>query len=339
MTDYEAALALLDSQHRYSQAKINSNPDLVKQIQNKFTDSQSLRETIYRIIHNINERPVCLHCGKPVEFIGKTRLMFRQYCCYECSRKSPLTMKRMKATNKKLHGGIGFASKELAQKSENTAIKIHGKDYRKTVQQVNARKTKKERYGDENYNNRAQAVLSTDYKQTYENYKKTMNKKYGVDNYYQSKECRKKCNSPESLEKAQQTRIKNGTLRTSKIEKFVLNYIKENYNFIVEENKRKYLDGKEIDIYLPELKIGIEIQGDYYHKNPRFYKNPNELANLPRTKQTTTVQDIWNYDNNKLLLAESKGIKLIQLWEYDINHNFDFIKKQLGELFQQLPKE
>lgn len=334
MSDYEIAISLLDSQHRYSQSKINSNPDLVKQIQNKFPDSQSLRETIYRIIHNINERPVCLHCGKPVEFVGKTHLMFRQYCCYECSRKSPLTMERMKATNKKLYGGIGFASKELAQKSENTAIKIHGKDYRKTVQQVKSRKTKKERYGDENYNNREQAVKNTNYTKCYENYKKTMNKKYGVDNYYQSKECREKCNSSESLEKAQQTRIKNGTLRTSKIEKFVSNYIKENYNFIVEENKRKYLDGKEIDIYLPELKIGIEIQGDYFHKNPRFYKNPNELANLPRTKQTTTVQDIWNYDNNKLLLAESKGIKLIQLWEYDINNNFDLIKKQLEELFQ-----
>lgn len=71
MSDYEIAISLLDSQHRYSHEKIKSNPDLVKQIQNKFPDSQSLRETVYRIIHNINERPVCLHCGKPVEFVGK----------------------------------------------------------------------------------------------------------------------------------------------------------------------------------------------------------------------------------------------------------------------------
>ena len=172
MTDYEVALSLLDSKQRYSESKVKSNPNLVNQIKDKYNDSLSFRETIYRIIHHIDVRPVCLHCGKPVEFVGKTRLMFRQYCCYECSRKSPLTMKRMKATNKKLYGGIGFASKELAQKSENTAIKIHVKDYRKTVQQVKSRKTKKERYGDENYNNREQAVKNTNYTKCYENYKK-----------------------------------------------------------------------------------------------------------------------------------------------------------------------
>ena len=69
------------------------------------------------------------------------------------------------------------------------------------------------------------------------------------------------------------------------------------------------------------------------------YSQSKINSNPDLVKQTTTVQDIWNYDNNKLLLAESKGIKLIQLWEYDINNNFDLIKKQLGELFQQFPKE
>lgn len=339
MTDYEVALSLLDSKQRYSESKVKVNPNLVNQIKDKYNDSLSLRETIYRIIHHIDKRPVCLNCGNSVAFIGKEKLAFRQYCCYRCSRECPLTMERMKSTCNKKYGGIGFASKELYEKSENTSKELYGENYRSSVQQVKARKTKLLRYNDENYNNREKAKLNTDYKAIYESYKKTMMKNYGVENYYQTPECRIKCNSKESQIKAQETRIKNGTLRTSKIEKQISDYIKENHNFKIEENKRKYLDGKEIDIYLPEFKLGFEIQGDFFHKNPKFYKDPSELANLPRTDQSLTVQDIWNKDKEKLKLAKSKGITLIQIWEYDIKNNFENIIKQLEELFQQFLKE
>lgn len=60
MTDYEVALSLLDSKQRYSESKVKSNPNLVNQIKDKYKDSLSLRETIYRIIHHIDVRPVCL---------------------------------------------------------------------------------------------------------------------------------------------------------------------------------------------------------------------------------------------------------------------------------------
>ena len=339
MTDYEVALSLLDSKQRYSESKVKSNPNLVNQIKDKYKDSLSLRETIYRIIHHIDVRPVCLNCGKQVRFIGKIKIPYYQYCCYRCSHESPLTMERMKNTCEKRYGGIGFASKELYEKAENKSKELYGENYRTEVQQVKAHKTKLERYNNENYNNRAQAKLHTNYKACYEKYKQTMLRKYNVENYYQSKECRLKCNSTEAIIKAQETRAKNGTLRTSKIEKQVLNYIKENHNFIVEENKRKYLDGKEIDIYLPEFKLGFEIQGDFFHKNPKFYKDPNELANLPRIDKTLTVQDIWNKDKAKLELAKSKGITLVQIWEDEIKNNFENVIKQLEELFQQFLKE
>lgn len=339
MTDYEIALTLLDSKQRYSESKVKSNPNLVNQIKDKYKDSLSLRETIYRIVHHIDVRPVCLNCGKQVNFVGKIKLPYRQYCCFRCSRECSLTMERMKKTCENRYGGIGFASKELYEKSENKSKELYGENYRKDVQQVKARKTKLEKYGDENYNNRESAKLNTDHKAIYESYKKTMQLKYGVDNYFQSEECRLKCNNKESLIKAQETRIKNGTLRTSKIEKQVLNYIKENHNFTVEENKRKYLDGKEIDIYLPEFKLGFEIQGDFFHKNPKFYKDPNELANLPRTDQSLTVQNIWQKDKAKLELAKSKGITLVQIWEDEIKNDFEKVTKQLEELFQQFLKE
>ena len=171
-------------------------------------------------------------------------------------------MQRMKNTCMKKYGGIGFASKELTEKSENTSIARYGESWRKEVQQASMHSTKLKRYGNCFYSNHEQAMQHTDYAKSYEKYKQTMQKKYGVDNYYQSKICREKCASVESIEKAQQTRIRHGYLRTSSLEQCVYEYITNNFNYVIERNKRKYLNGKEIDIYLPELKLGFEIQGD-----------------------------------------------------------------------------
>ena len=58
-------------------------------------------------------------------------------------------------------------------------------------------------------------------------------------------------------------------------------------------NSRKILNGLELDIYYPELSIGIEYQGNYWH-------------NLPKTKER---------DKRKKLLCKERGIKLIEVWD------------------------
>lgn len=64
---------------------------------------------------------------------------------------------------------------------------------------------------------------------------------------------------------------------------------------------RTVLNGKEIDIYIPSLKIGIEYNGIYWHSD-KFIDNKN-------------------YHLDKLNESNSKGIKLIQIFEDEyINH-------------------
>lgn len=63
-------------------------------------------------------------------------------------------------------------------------------------------------------------------------------------------------------------------------------------------NCRKLLgNGKEIDIYNPDLKIGVEFNGTYYHSS-------------------RVIAD-KNYHFNKSKLAEEKGIRLIHIYEYE----------------------
>ena len=51
-------------------------------IVNYYPDSQSIAETLVRIVHNIDERPKCKMCGGPVKFHNST--YFPKYCSYKC---------------------------------------------------------------------------------------------------------------------------------------------------------------------------------------------------------------------------------------------------------------
>lgn len=71
-------------------------------------------------------------------------------------------------------------------------------------------------------------------------------------------------------------------------------------------NTRKMLDNnQEIDIYLPDYKLGIEFNGNYWHSS----------INVKR-----------NYHFNKSRNAEEKGIRLIHIYQYEWN---DPIKQKI----------
>jgi hypothetical protein len=74
------------------------------------------------------------------------------------------------------------------------------------------------------------------------------------------------------------------------------NFIKENYDGEILLNTKDFINPYEIDIYLPELNIGFEFNGVWWHSN-KFKKQ--------------------NYHQSKIQIAEDKGIKLVMIWEDD----------------------
>lgn len=60
----------------------------------------------------------------------------------------------------------------------------------------------------------------------------------------------------------------------------------------------------------------IEFQGDYWHCNPKIYKENffNKVINL-------SAKEIWDKDNNKKIVAEKFGYKVLYIWEYDYKEN------------------
>jgi len=95
------------------------------------------------------------------------------------------------------------------------------------------------------------------------------------------------------------------------VEREIRDYINQYYE--TENNTRKYLDGKEIDIYIPKLNLGIEFNGNYWH---------NEY------------QKDKFYHQNKSLIAESNNIFIYQIFEYEWINNRERIINQLKNLLK-----
>ena len=102
-----------------------------------------------------------------------------------------------------------------------------------------------------------------------------------------------------------------GAVKTSHAQKEVYEFIKDNYSGEIKQNVRKVLHKRELDIYLPELKLAIEYNGVYWH---------NELALHS------------DYHLNKTKDCLDKGIKLVHIFEDDWGSKKEIIKSRLLSL-------
>jgi len=78
------------------------------------------------------------------------------------------------------------------------------------------------------------------------------------------------------------------------------------------------------DIYIPELNLMIEYNGDYWHCNPKKYDK--EYYHKIKNK---TAEQIWEYDSNKVDLIKNYGYNLEIVWETDYENNPKIIEEIL----------
>lgn len=90
--------------------------------------------------------------------------------------------------------------------------------------------------------------------------------------------------------------------RINFLDKLGLNYVQQ---FEAKDIGRFY------DFMLPNQNILIEIDGDYFHKNPMMYESPINATQ----RRNVRIDEL----KNKWALLHS--FCLIRIWEYDIRHN------------------
>ena len=118
--------------------------------------------------------------------------------------------------------------------------------------------------------------------------------------------------------------IKKGVFKQNKSKPFLaFKKILEELNIsFVEERLESYWS---FDFYLIDYNIYIEVDGDYWHSNPKSFPNG------PKTK---TQKINWSRDLRKNKYCKENGLVLYRFWECDILNDVEQIKCRLNELLK-----
>ena len=67
------------------QIRRSYSDEVLEYLNNRYSDSLSLNETVWRILYDIEERPKCKICGNDVVFVGRKHNIFAKTCSEECT--------------------------------------------------------------------------------------------------------------------------------------------------------------------------------------------------------------------------------------------------------------
>jgi G:T-mismatch repair DNA endonuclease (very short patch repair protein) len=90
------------------------------------------------------------------------------------------------------------------------------------------------------------------------------------------------------------------------------------------------------DILIDGTKKLIEVNGDYWHANPQFYKPDDRV--LYGSNKTRRAAEIWEHDATKLLHAKQSGYDVLVVWQHDIEHNPSKVKENVVEYCDGISK-
>ncbi len=88
----------------------------------------------------------------------------------------------------------------------------------------------------------------------------------------------------------------------------------------IKYKRQQRINNKVFDFQLENTKIIIEVDGNFWHCNPKFFPEGPKFQ--------CQVDAIMN-DATKNLLLKEAGYKLVRLWEDDINNNLEEVKQRI----------
>ncbi|MFW5847649.1 MAG: hypothetical protein ACOCVF_01855 [bacterium] len=298
---------------------LNKNfPDVLKEIVNYTKDLDiPFNQKLYHYINQLKTIPQCLNCNKPVRFSYKNGAGYNKYCSLVCSNKSPITKNKIKQANLNKYGvECTLSLKNVQDKSKRTKKEKYGDENYRNVEQSKktkiirygkyfnnidkAKQTKKEKYDNENYNNRSQSKI-------------TKLKKYGDENYNNRKKAIKTHLDKygyyyNNREKAKQTnKLKYGVDFFSQTNQF-------------KKNMRYSHNSKTIDVWSKFLSIN--------HKDLIINENNFIINNYCKKHKTFTIdnKNFYNRITNNIPLC-TQCYPINSLVSINEKKLFDEIKK------------
>ena len=311
---------------------LERHPEINDYLVNRYPDSTSYKETLYRILLGIEKRPVCKTCGKPVMFEaghrwgrGRNGWPFLLYCSPKCQANDPEIKSKHIQTYLDKYGVVNPAkNKEVKEKIRQTNLEKYGVEnvYQSSYVKDKLKKHNLEKYGVE-YNLSAPEIR--------EKIKKTCYKKYNAPAPAGSEEVQKKINL---------SKKNNGTFNTSAPEEKLYIILSSLYDNV----KRQYFSNEykhACDFYIPELDLYIEYQGSWtHHIHPYNEKDENDILEKMFMEHKSeysnfykTALNVWTKkDVQKRNEAIENNLNYLEIYPYiDLNDIPDIIKDNYSE--------
>jgi len=332
------------SANRIAQINNGKFPNVEKYIINRYSDTHSINENIYRMKNHIETIPTCPVCGNPTTYKGQGR--YGVCCSTKCSNNYDVVIAKRRQTTL-LHYGVEFpsSSDEIKEKIKETCIKKYGQTSFLTTKEC--RNTMKEKIGVD-YPFQSKEILIK--------CKETLIDKYGVDNYAKTDECAKKIketcierygvdswsktmefrkmmhNNKDSInDKRFHTKERNGTLHTSYEEQNLYNELKKVYPDALTQYKSETYPFL-CDFYIPSEDLYIEYQGYPSHGN-KPYENTIEdnliLECWKEKKYEGWIYDWTKRDIMKRNCAKKNNLRWIEIFYYDVDELMNIVEKYL----------
>ena len=304
-------------------------------LNNRFNDSESIKESVWRILYNIEKRPICPICGKHLKFYGKPKLIFAKTCSPKCGA---IYSQDIRESTCNKHYGVKYPiqNNNIKEKITNTLLEKYNVDNAFKLEKI--KETRKQKYGVD-YLLQSKEIrnkIQNTFKEKYgyitpaknDNVKEkrinTCNKKYGGNPGYLA-------GTPESLNKQIATKRKNNSFNISKPEIKSYELLREKYPDIITQYKSD-LYPYYCDFYIPSLDLYIECNYHWTHgKHPYNENNINDINKVNELKSkntkfynnaiiTWTIRDV-----NKRNIAKENKLNYIEFW--NINELINWINQ------------
>ena len=134
MSDNEFIKIYNENKHIYNKIPCLCKhiPDVNLFLISRFNDSHTKVESAYRILHNIEQKPICPVCGKILPFVSM-QIGYRTFCCNECKnteKGKQYCKDKLKNSMLKKYGVENPMQLDIfKEKSKQTCLKNYGCEY------------------------------------------------------------------------------------------------------------------------------------------------------------------------------------------------------------------
>ena len=338
------------------QSWLNIHTNIKEYLEYRFIDSESLKETLYRILCKIEKRPACKICGSKVSFESGHRWCrnrngwpFLLYCSSKCQRAdNDVTEKRNKTNIERYGSSNPSTSKVIKEKIKRTNLQKYGVENvfgNKKIQEK-IKQTIFKKYGvssllsnlDDVHVENLTEEQAFNINKVKEKIRTTNFKKYGAKSYAQSQEFKTlySLNINDYIRKQYETKKHNNSFNISKKEDKIFNIIQVQYPNVKRQVKT-FEYPYAADFFIEELDMYIEYNGTWTHGTHPFDKtNKNDIEQVLFYKNKSINSKYYKnaiytwtiLDVKKLHMIKQNNIKMLIVYNnFNINEINDVIHK------------